>query len=221
VQFRASRDLRHDRRVRRVRAWPAALLLAVAQAADARAADEPSAPAPHAVAAAAPDVPAHPFDRGALGVEFTLGWLGEAWNLNDGREWLLDGTAAVWWSFADRLMLVTAFHAARVSQGTPRPAFVNGFSPQLRYALRRSERWTLFVELGPGISWSDTTVPPRGTRFNYLLLAGSGVSRRLTRQCHALAAFRWLHISNNGREGRGRNPDIEALGGYGGLAVVF
>ena len=218
MQLRASRDLRHDRRVR---AWLAALLLAAAHAPETRAADGPPAPASHAVPAAAADGPAHPFDRGALGVEFTLGWLGEAWNLNDGREWLLDGTAAVWWTFADRLMLVTEFHAARVSQATPRPAFVNGFSPQLRWAVRRSERWNLFVELGPGISWSDTTVPPRGTRFNYLLLAGSGVSRRLSRQCHAVAAFRWLHISNNGREGRGRNPDIEALGGYGGLAVTF
>lgn len=162
-----------------------------------------------------------PFERGAIGVEFTMGWLGEAWNLNDGREWLLDGTAAVWWTFADRLTVVNELHVAWVSQAAPRAALVQGFSPQLRWAAHRSERWAIFVQLGPGLSWSDTAVPPRGTRFNYLLLAGSGVSHRLTRQCHAVAAFRWLHISNNGREGRGRNPDIEALGGFGGLLVVF
>lgn len=182
----------------------------------------PSAPATAtSTAAASNDAHRTPFERGALGVEFTLGWLGEAWNLNDRREWLLDGTAAVWWSFTDRLMLVNELHMARVSQATPRPGFVQGFSPQLRWAVLASERWALFVQLGPGLSWSDTAVPPRGTRFNYLLLAGSGVSHRLTRQCHAIGAFRWLHISNNGREGRGRNPDIEALGGYGGLAVTF
>ena len=165
--------------------------------------------------------PAGPFDKGALGIEFALGAFNEAWNLNDGREWLLDGTAGVWWSFADRAMLVTEFHAARVFQSPSRAAYINGFTPLLRWRVLQPRSWTLFVDLGPGISWSDTVVPPRGTRFNYLLLAGTGLSRRIGAQTHAVVGFRWLHVSNNGREGRGRNPDIEALGGYGGISVAL
>ena len=162
-----------------------------------------------------------PFEKGALGLEFALGVYNEAWNLNDRREWLVDGTAGVWWSFADRAMLVTEFHAARVFQAPSRAAYINGFTPLLRWRLFQPRSWTVFVDVGPGISWSDTAVPPRGTRFNYLLLAGTGVSRRIGRQTHAVAGFRWIHVSNNGRDGRGRNPDIEALGGYGGISVAL
>ena len=161
------------------------------------------------------------FDAGGIGIEFALGAFNEAWNLNDRREWLVDGTASVWWAFRDGAMLVTEFHAARVFQNPSRAAWVNGFTPLLRWRLLEPGAWTLFVDVGPGISWSDTTVPPRGTRFNYLLLAGSGLARRLGRQSHAIVGFRWLHVSNNGREGRGRNPDIEALGGYAGVSLSF
>jgi hypothetical protein len=38
---------------------------------------------------------------------------------------------------------------------------------------------------------------------------------------HAVAGFRWIHLSNNGREGHDRNPDIQALGGYAAVSVGF
>jgi hypothetical protein len=47
------------------------------------------------------------------------------------------------------------------------------------------------------------------------------MTRRLTRQAHAVASVRWLHLSNASREGRNRNPDIEAVGGYVGVSVGF
>jgi hypothetical protein len=71
------------------------------------------------------------------------------------------------------------------------------------------------------MSWSDTVTPPRGTRLNYMTLTSVGLTRRLTRQTHAVASFRWMHLSNASLEGRNRNPDIEALGGYFGLFVGF
>jgi hypothetical protein len=165
--------------------------------------------------------PPDPFEKSALGVEFGLGLLGEAWNLNERREWLADGSLVIWWAFANGAALVIEFHAIRVFQRSSRNAFVNGLTPILRWRLRHAEPWSVFVEFGPGISWSDTVVPPRGTRFNYLIQAGTGLTRRLGRQMHAVVGLRWLHVSNNSREGRDRNPDIEALGGYAGLSVVF
>lgn len=161
------------------------------------------------------------FGRNALGVDFGLGLLGEAWNLNGPREWLADGTLGVWWAFANRAAVVFEFHATRVLQRPSRNAFVTGLAPLLRLEVLEKPTWSLIVDVGAGVSWSDTTVPPRGTRFNYLVLADSAVTRRIGRQSHAVVGFRWLHVSNNGLEGRSRNPDIEALGGYAGLSMAF
>lgn len=171
-----------------------------------------------------------PRERGTLGLEIAGGLFVEAWNLNERRESLAGGRAGVSWCVIDDLAVLFEFHALRVFQEPDRAAFVSGFTPVVRWYLAGSPHrspasaaaeWSLFAELGPGISWSDTRVPPRGTGFNYLLLAGSGVMVRLGRQAHLVTGFRWLHISNNGREGRARNPDIEALGGYAGVAVSF
>ena len=128
---------------------------------------------------------------------------------------------STWWAFTPDATLVFEFHATRVFQHPARAAFVGGFMPLVRWRAVDARHWSVFVEGGPGLSWSDTGVPPRGTRFNYLLLAGSGLSRRVGRQTHALLGFRWLHLSNNGRAGRSRNPDIEALGPYAAVSVAF
>jgi Lipid A 3-O-deacylase (PagL) len=168
----------------------------------------------------AAEVETDPFHRNTMGVEFGFGALGEAWNLNAGREWLVDGTASVWWAFRTGVAVVIEFHNIRVLQETDN-AFVQGFSPLVRWRMRERHTWRLYGEVGPGISWSDLTVPPRGTRFNYLFQAGTGVQRRLGRNSDLVVGLRFLHLSNNGREGRGRNPDIEAVGGQLGISVRF
>jgi hypothetical protein len=181
--------------------------------------DDPPAPPPATPPGAAQ--PQEAFGKNTIGLEFGLALLAEAWNLNEGREWLANGSASLWWAFLDRTRLIIEFHATRVFQARPRNAFVQGFTPIVRWQLRDAAPWGVFLEAGPGISWSDTRVPPRGTRFNYLLLAGTGITRRLGHQCQAVAGVRWLHLSNAGREGRDRNPDIEALGPYAGLTIAF
>jgi hypothetical protein len=166
-------------------------------------------------------VPRGMFEKGSLGVEFGGALMIEAWNLNDRREWLADGSAAVFWSFSRRATLLVEFHATRIEQVSSRNAFVNGLVPQVRWRLFDIPGGTLFGEFGPGISWSDTRTPPRGTAFNYLIQGTVGVTRRVGSRSHFVTGFRWLHISNASREGRGRNPDIEALGAYGGLSLAF
>lgn len=165
--------------------------------------------------------PAGPFERDGFGVEFTGVLLGEAWNLNERREWLVDGTAGVWWTFTPRATLVVEFHATRVFQSGARDAYVNGLAPMLRWKFAERGAWRFFTETGAGISWSDTAVPPRGTRFNYLLIAGAGLTRRLGPQTHALLGARLIHVSNASLAGASRNPDIEAIGGFAGLAIGF
>jgi hypothetical protein len=195
---------------------PMAIILSLVLAAPAFA--QPPAGRP---AAADDGVPRGMFEKGSLGVEFGGALMIEAWNLNDRREWLADGSAAVFWSFSRRATLLVEFHATRIEQVSSRNAFVNGLVPQVRWRLFDIPGGTLFGEFGPGISWSDTRTPPRGTAFNYLIQGTVGVTRRVGSRSHFVTGFRWLHISNASREGRGRNPDIEALGAYGGLSLAF
>lgn len=167
------------------------------------------------------DLPRGMFEKGSLGVEFGGALLIEAWNLNDRQEWLADGSAAVFWSFTRRATLLVEFHATRIEQVSSRNAFVNGLVTNVRWRLFDIPGGTLFGEFGPGISWSDTRTPPRGTSFNYLIQGTVGITRRVGTRSHLVTGFRWLHISNNSREGRSRNPDIEALGAYCGLSLGF
>lgn len=162
-----------------------------------------------------------PFVRGSVGIELGLGLLAEAWNLNQGREWLADGRFSVWWACLNRATLIVDFHATHVFQEPSRDAFVTGVTPAVRFQIVRAEASDLFSEIGVGPSWSDTVVPERGTRFNYLGYAGIGLSHRIGRQVHSIAGLRWLHMSNNGREGHDHNPDIQALGGYAAINVGF
>jgi Lipid A 3-O-deacylase (PagL) len=168
----------------------------------------------------APAPPVSPFDAGAVSVEFDAGVLVEAWNLNREREWLLDVTGSVWWAFQDNVAVGAEFRHTRVYQETPN-AFVQGFSPLFRWRFLRRDAWSMFMEVGPGISWSDIETPPLGTKFNYLFQGSGGAMWRVGGNVHAVAAFRFLHVSNNGREGQPHNPDIEGMGGLGGITVTF
>jgi hypothetical protein len=47
---------------------------------------------------------------------------------------------------------------------------------------------------------------------------GSGIETQM-RGALVTVTGRWLHASNNGREGRGRNPDVQALGVVIGVAL--
>jgi hypothetical protein len=161
-----------------------------------------------------------PFSKGATTIEFGGAVLGEAWNLNEQREWTFEGIAGIWWACSNHFSLGGEFQHARVFQKTP-DAFVQGLSPLVRWSPTKHETWNFYVEAGPGVSWSDLRVPVRGTKFNYLFQSSAGVMRRVGRNTHALAAFRFVHLSNHYREGPNSNPDLEMLGAYAALAISF
>ncbi len=183
----------------------------------------PTAPvAPAASSGSAAPAPAPgPFTKNAIGVELAGSLLTESWNFNGAREWWGAGSFAVSWAFKDGMALVVEFQAAGIEQSPPRSAFLNGITPMARFRLYQHGATNLFLETGAGVSWSDTVVPPRGTRFNYLIIISGGVTHQLSRQTHFVASARLLHLSNASLKGRDRNPDIEALGGYFGIVFVF
>jgi hypothetical protein len=164
--------------------------------------------------------PADPFTRHATSLEFGTAVMPEAWNYNESREWLFEGSGSMWWVFKKGFAVGIELQQVRVFQKTP-DAWVQGFSPLFRWRYLERPAWNAYLEVGPGISWSDRPTPPRGTLFNYLFQSETGVMRRLTASTHAVAAFRFLHLSNNGREGITHNPDIEALGLRLGVAIWF
>lgn len=160
------------------------------------------------------------FTRGTVAVEFGFSPMTEAWNLNERHETLVEGTAAMWGAIGRSVCLGVEFSHLRVYQQIP-DAFVQGLSPLVRWRFVDRERWEMFLEIGPGISWSDLPAPQRGTKFNYLFQTSAGVVRRVAGNAHAVIGFRFLHLSNNGREGRERNPDLEMLGPFAGFSFTF
>ena len=161
-----------------------------------------------------------PFQEGTVGIEVAVAPLVEIWNLNGHREPMLAVSASFRGAVSDRFMLGVEFQHGFVFQHTP-GAFVQGISPLIRWRFADQPNWDWFIESGPGASWSDLDTPPQGTRFNYLFQASAGGMRQLGNNQNLVLAYRFLHLSNNHREGRNRNPDFEMMGLYAGWAISF
>ena len=161
-----------------------------------------------------------PFQKGTVGIEIGAAPMIEIWNINEEHEQVIEGTASFWGAIGKRTAIGVEFHHAFVVQDAP-GAFVQGLSPLVRVKLTQKPKMNWYVETGPGVSWSDLTTPVRGTKFNYLFQAGTGVIRRVGSASHVNIAYRFFHLSNNGREGTDHNPDLEMMGGYVGWSVSF
>ena len=170
-------------------------------------------------------LPAHaqdrdPFKKGSVGIEIGAAPMIEIWNINEEHEQVIDGTAAFWGAVANRIAIGIEFHQALVIQDAP-GAFVQGVSQMIRFKLTDRPGWNWYAETGPGVSWSDLTTPVRGTKFNYLFQAGTGFMRRVGSNSHVVLAYRFFHLSNNGRAGKDHNPDLEMMGAYIGWSLSF
>ena len=124
----------------------------------------------------------------------------EAWDYNEAKESLLGAAWGVDTSLWRAMRLRLEGQLLRVQQEGP-DALLYGVT----VGTRAQWRGMPFVELAGGVSNATRRIPPRGTTVNLLILAGGD---RLSLDL----AARWFHVSNNGREGRHRNPDIQALG---------
>ncbi len=161
-----------------------------------------------------------PFARGSWNLELSLHGAAETWNYNTSREEIYGLNAGLTYGIGQGIVLTARAPLYYVSQrGVDGLLF--GVTGGIRGRVHRHNHVSFFLEVDVGISESDTIVPPRGTRFNYLAMGGGGVTFRLRRGVHVLAAMRWAHVSNGGRAGRDRNPDIEAVGPQLGLLLGF
>jgi hypothetical protein len=142
----------------------------------------------------------------------------EAWEFNDSTEHFLGAQAGVdrrvWRGLAVRgegLLL-------HVNQSGAQ-AWLRGLTLAMR-ARTHVRRMLAALDVGGGVSSSTTSVPPSGTTMNYLILLGGALEVPFAR-AYLSAGLRWFHVSNAGREGRLRNPDVQSLGGFAGVGWKF
>jgi hypothetical protein len=144
----------------------------------------------------------------------------ETWNYNGSHEELYGLTAGLTYGLGRGIVLTARSPLYYVSQRGV-DGFLFGGTFGVRGRVYRRKRVSLFLEFEVGISESDTDVPPRGTRFNYLALGSAGTTIRVRDGVHLIAGLKWIHVSNNGLAGRDRNPDIEAVGPTLGVLLGF
>lgn len=121
------------------------------------------------------------------------------------------GTIGVSYGLTKNVALVLSAPLYYVDQRGP-DAWLFGTTSGVRWRMLERRRVAVFLEVEVGISRADMPTPPRGTRFNYLLLGAAGITTRVARGTHLLTGIKWIHVSNNGLAGPNRNPDIEAVG---------
>lgn len=172
------------------------------------------------VAAAATAQPDDPFARRAWHVEFQAHGAIETWNYNVSHENLIGILAGFTYGLGKGTTIVVHAPLYYVDQRGP-DAVLLGVTCGVRSSFLRRTNWAGFWEVEVGISKSDAFTPPGGTRFNYLAQGGAGVTRRLSRTTHLLVGLKWVHVSNNSLAGRGRNPDIEAVGPHVAVLMRF
>jgi hypothetical protein len=161
-----------------------------------------------------------PFARRAWAVELGGQAELEAWNYNGNHEEIFGISTGFTYGLGKGVVLTVAWPLSYVSQRGV-DALVLGGTIGVRGRVYRRSRVSVYWEAGVGVSDADTSIPPRGTTFNYIAQGGGGATIALGHGLHALAAVRWIHLSNNGLAGRDRNPDIEAIGAQVGVVVPF
>lgn len=163
---------------------------------------------------------ADPFADRGWHLELASHYAPEAWNYNVSREQMFGIAPGLTYGLTDGLAFTIAGPLYFVDQRGI-DAWVLAVNFGLRSRVVRRGRVSAFVEFQVGLSEADTRTPPGGTRFNYLALGGAGATMRIAPAVHLVGTLRWIHVSNGGREGRSRNPDIEAVGPQFGVLIGF
>jgi hypothetical protein len=165
--------------------------------------------------------PVDPFERDIRTFEFAGSYLPEAWNKNLATDRLAGATFTAGASWAPGWQALTEIAIGRAMLGRSPDALYVGLTGGFRRHLVGRGRSRVFVDALFGVALANRHVPDRGTSFNWVAQGGGGFMRHLTDQAHLVSGLRVFHLSNAGMKGHDRNPDIEAIGGYAGVAFAF
>ena len=130
------------------------------------------------------------------------------------------GTIGAGYYFLDNVGLNLELSGFHNSQHGP-DANITDLEVLLRNHVFHSGRFSLFLDVGLGISYADNKTPYYGTYLNYTPQAGVGATFQLWDNVHLLGGARWWHLSNAATEGPDRNPSINGTQAYLGLMVKW
>ena len=90
-----------------------------------------------------------------------------------------------------------------------------------RWHYLQGDNWSLYVDGGPGIIYSNKRMGDSGTHFNFTLQAGLGMTYSLNERIMPITGFRWFHISNARIKGEERNVGFDSPMFYLGVMMPF
>lgn len=112
--------------------------------------------------------------------------------------------------------------AAGYSVRQPGPdSVITDLNLLLRHHVFVRDRFSLFLDVGGGVTYATAPTPYYATYFNFMAEAGAGVTWRLQDHLYLITGARWLHFSNASLKGPDRNPSINAWEGYLGVMFTF
>jgi hypothetical protein len=120
-----------------------------------------------------------------------------------------------WWrgNFEVRLEL---FGGLQVS---PRPDWLVGFTPHLRYHFATGTPWVPFLDMGVGVGFTGIGPPDLGSVFEFNQQAGAGVQWFVSDDLAIIFEGRYMHISNAGISDH--NYGLNACIGMAGVTLFF
>ena len=130
------------------------------------------------------------------------------------------GTVGVGYYFTDNIALNAELGYYHNHQYGP-DADIAAIDLLLRHHVLHSGRFSLFLDVGGGVSYSDHRTPWFGTYYNYVLETGVGATFRVRDNVSLIGGARYFHLSNASLEGRDHNPSINGTQGYVGLMFKF
>jgi hypothetical protein len=82
--------------------------------------------------------------------------------------------------------------------------------------------WSIYGEAGLGFWLGSEPVPARGTKYNFELTAGGGLSKQLFDDVHLLVGSRWYHLSNGSFfNSANKNRGLDGIMTYMGLMYQY
>ena len=127
----------------------------------------------------------------------------EAWNYNASHEELYGLEEGITFGLSDGWVLTASQRVYYVSQRA-NDSWALGLTAGIRRRVYRHARTTAYVEAAVGVSDAAIAAPPRGTRFNYLAVAGGGVLVRARPRVDVVIGLQWVHLSNASLKGCAR-----------------
>ena len=154
------------------------------------------------------------FPKGTWTVQSYAGYAAE------NKEALFSGTVGAGYCIFDNFALNLEGIGYGIVQDGPDTAAA-GLQFIFRHHIVARDRWSIFADVGESIFEAADRVPPGGTRFNFVLRTGVGMTYELKSDVHLLAGVRYFHLSNAQIEGSERNPSINGIEGYVGVMFLM